>query len=96
MGKIVASRLRDRMIVTEQGHEIGVLFDIVVDENNGKLTALIAQPANETIKNLLVTDKDGLCLIPFNAVHALKDFVVIDAKRLPRKTQKVGMFAKQE
>ncbi len=96
MGKIVASRLRDRMIVTEQGHEIGVLFDIVVDEANGKLTALIAQPANETIKNLLVTDKDGLCLIPFNAVHALKDFVVIDAKRLPRKTQKVGMFAKQE
>ncbi|MHC1598413.1 MAG: PRC-barrel domain-containing protein [Candidatus Methanofastidiosia archaeon] len=96
MGKIVASRLRDRMIVTEQGHEIGVLFDIVVDETNGKLTALIAQPANETIKNLLVTDKDGLCLIPFNAVHALKDFIVIDAKRLPRKTQKVGMFAKQE
>jgi sporulation protein YlmC with PRC-barrel domain len=37
-----------------------------------------------------------MCLIPFSAVHALKDFVVIDAKRLPRKTQKVGMFAKEE
>ncbi|MCC7569307.1 MAG: PRC-barrel domain-containing protein [Candidatus Methanofastidiosa archaeon] len=96
MGKIVASRLRDRMIVTEQGHEIGILFDIVVDEATGKLTALIAEPANETIKNILVTDKDGMCLIPFSAVHALKDFVVIDAKRLPRKTQKVGMFAKEE
>ncbi|RZN49947.1 PRC-barrel domain containing protein [archaeon] len=96
MGKIIASRLRDRMIVTEQGHQIGTLYDIVVDENSGKMTALIVEPANDTIKNILVTDKEGMCLVPFNAVHALKDFVVIDAKRLPRKTQKVGMFAKQE
>ncbi|HHN81560.1 MAG TPA: PRC-barrel domain containing protein [Methanomicrobia archaeon] len=96
MGKIIASRLRDRMIVTEQGHQIGNLYDIVVDENSGKMTALIVEPANDTIKNILVTDKEGMCLVPFNAVHALKDFVVIDAKRLPRKTQKVGMFAKQE
>jgi sporulation protein YlmC with PRC-barrel domain len=84
------------MIVTEQGHQIGTLYDIVVDENSGKMTALIVEPANDTIKNILVTDKEGMCLVPFNAVHALKDFVVIDAKRLPRKTQKVGMFAKQE
>jgi len=84
------------MIVTEQGHQIGNLYDIVVDENSGKMTALIVEPANDTIKNILVTDKEGMCLVPFNAVHALKDFVVIDAKRLPRKTQKVGMFAKQE
>jgi len=96
MGKIVTSRLRDRMIVTEQGHEIGMVYDLVADESTGKLTALIAEPANDNIRNLLVTDKDGMCLIPFNAVHAIKDFIVIDAKRLPRKTQKVGMFAKNE
>lgn len=96
MGKIIASRLRNRLIVTEQGHEIGILFDVVADEHNGSLTALIVEPSNESIRNVLVTDKDGMCLVPFTAVRAVKDFIVIDAKRLPRKTQKVGMFARQE
>ncbi|MHC1604472.1 MAG: PRC-barrel domain-containing protein [Candidatus Methanofastidiosia archaeon] len=96
MGKIAATRLRDKLIVTEQGHEIGILYDMVVDEKTGKLTALIAEPSSDAIKNLIVTDKDGMCLIPFSAVHAIKDFIVIDAKRLPKKTQKVGMFAKEE
>ncbi|MFQ5892510.1 MAG: PRC-barrel domain-containing protein, partial [Candidatus Methanofastidiosia archaeon] len=58
MGKVAASRLRDRMVVTEQGHEIGLLFDMVADEKTGKLVALVVEPTTEEMRSMLMTDKE--------------------------------------
>ncbi|MBU7045329.1 MAG: PRC-barrel domain-containing protein [Theionarchaea archaeon] len=91
MAKIAASRIRDRMVVTSQGHEVGLLFDIVTDEKTGK-----CEPTTEEMRELLLTDREGLVLIPFTALRAIRDFIVVDAKRVPRKIKKVGMFAKRE
>jgi sporulation protein YlmC with PRC-barrel domain len=96
LAKIAASRLRDRMVVAEQGHELGLLFDIVVDEKNGKIIALMIEPTTETMTDTLLTDKEGLALIPFPSVRAVKDFIVVDARRVPRKIKKVGIFARQQ
>ncbi|MFQ6088571.1 MAG: PRC-barrel domain-containing protein [Candidatus Methanofastidiosia archaeon] len=94
MGKVAASRLRDRMVVTEQGHEIGLLFDMVADEKTGKLVALVVEPTTEEMRSMLMTDKEGLVLIPFTALRAVKDFIIVDARRVPRKIKRVGMFQK--
>lgn len=96
MAKIAASRIRDRMVVTSQGHEVGLLFDIVTDEKTGKLVALVVEPTTEEMRELLLTDREGLVLVPFTALRAIRDFIVVDAKRVPRKIKKVGMFAKKE
>ncbi len=96
MAKIAASRIRDRMVVTSQGHELGLLFDLVADEKTGKLVALVVEPTTEEMQELLLTDKEGLVLIPFSALRAVRDFIVVDAKRVPRKIKKVGMFTKKE
>ncbi|HDN81166.1 MAG: PRC-barrel domain-containing protein [Methanomicrobia archaeon] len=94
MAKIAASRLRDRRVVTEQGHEIGTLFDIIVDEDTGKIMAFIVDPSTEQIKEELITDKNGLILVPFGAFYAIKDYLVVDAKRLPKKTTKTTLFVR--
>lgn len=96
MPKVAASRIRDRMVVTSQGHEVGLLFDLVADEKTGKLVALVVEPTTEEMREMLLTDKEGLVLIPVTALRAIRDFIVVDAKRVPRKVKKVGMFAKKE
>ncbi|MGD2248665.1 MAG: PRC-barrel domain-containing protein [Candidatus Methanofastidiosia archaeon] len=96
MAKIAASRIRDRMVVTSQGHELGLLFDVVTDEKTGKLVALVVEPTTEEMRELLLTDKEGLVLVPYPALRAIKDFIVVDAKRVPRKIKKVGMFARKK
>ncbi|MEA1994408.1 MAG: PRC-barrel domain-containing protein [Euryarchaeota archaeon] len=93
MAKIAASRLRDRRVVTEQGHEIGTLFDIVIDEDMGKIMAFIVDPTTEDVGRELITDKNGFVLIPFGAFYAIKDYLIVDAKRLPKKASK-ALFAK--
>lgn len=94
MAKIQASRIRDRMVVTSQGHELGLLFDLVTDEKTGKLVALVVEPTTEEMRELLLTDREGLVLIPFTALRAVRDFIVVDARRVPRKVKKVGMFTR--
>ncbi len=94
MAKIAASRLRDRRVVTEQGHEIGTLFDIVTDNDTGKVMAFIVDPATEGVEKELMTDKEGFVLIPFGAFYAIKDYIIVDAKRLPKKTSKRELFAR--
>ncbi len=94
MGKIAATRLRDKMIVTEQGHEIGTLFDMVINEDTGELIALVVEPTTDVILNNMITDKENLVLVPFSAVRAVKDFIIVDVRRIPKKSERVGMFAK--
>lgn len=94
MAKIAASRIRDRMVVTSQGHELGLLFDVVTDEKTGKLVALVVEPTTEEMRELLLTDREGLVLIPYTALRAIRDFIVVDARRVPRKVKKVGMFTR--
>jgi len=42
----------------------------------------------------MITDKENLVLVPFSAVRAVKDFIIVDVRRIPKKSEKVGMFAK--
>ena len=94
MAKIAASRLRDRRVVTEQGHEIGTLFDIIIDKETGKIMAFIVDPSTDGVKEELVTDKGGFILVPYGAFYAIKDYVIVDARRLPKKASKRTLFAK--
>ena len=96
MAKIAASRLRDKMVITQQGNEVGLLFDIVIDEKDGKMVALVIEPTTEEMRENLMTDKEGLILVPFTALKAVRDFVVVDGKRIPRRIKRVGMFAQEE
>ena len=82
MAKIFVSRLRGMNVLTDRGLQIGKLQDMLVDEESGRITSLVVRPiARETLENL-PKEKGGNVLLPFSAVMAIRDYIVINERVL--------------
>lgn len=82
MSRIHASSLRDMRILTDKGLRLGNIYDMEVNENTGKVKALKIEPESEEIAQSLSTDDEGNALIPFEAVTAIRDYIVVNEKSL--------------
>lgn len=82
LSRVLASSLRDRKILTDKGLRIGKIYDIIINENSGKLETLVIDPESEEIKENLMTDEDDNVLIPFSSVVAVKDYIIISESSL--------------
>jgi len=79
----IAKQLGGKRIITNRGEEIGRLSDMTVDENSGRLEALIAEPnATSKVARNLSTSKEKLITIPYKAVFAVGDVIVVDESLL--------------
>jgi sporulation protein YlmC with PRC-barrel domain len=82
---IFASDLSDKKVVDTSGSEIGVLDHLRIEPTTGNLTNLLVRP----LPNLKVGEFETsgpLIVLPFAAVKAVKDVLVVDSARLPRVT----------
>ncbi len=72
------SILINRMIVTKEGKRIGFVKDITFETKSGELINLVVKDTTPYTKNLNL-EKVGLneLLIPYNAIIAIGDFVVV-------------------
>jgi len=79
----IAKQLGGKRIITNRGEEIGRLSDMIIEEGSGKLEALIVEPnsASKLAKNLS-TSKDRLITVPYKAVFAVGDVIVVDESLL--------------
>ena len=67
-----------RTIISKTGRKFGEVGDIIFETKSGELIHMIVQnPTAYTAKLELEKDKDNNILIPFSAVIAIGDFVVI-------------------
>ncbi|KXB00237.1 hypothetical protein AKJ35_00840 [candidate division MSBL1 archaeon SCGC-AAA833F18] len=82
MAKVFASSLRDMRILTDKGLRVGRIFDMTVDENNGKIETIVVKPESREIAQSLNTDEDGNAVIPFSSVVAVRDYIVVSEKSL--------------
>ncbi|MCD6248276.1 MAG: PRC-barrel domain-containing protein [Hadesarchaea archaeon] len=82
MGKIFASRLRGLRVLTDRGLRVGQIHDMLVDEASGKIQAVLVRPESKEVAKNLPTDESGNIMIPFNAVTAIRDFVVVNERSL--------------
>ncbi|MCD6414920.1 MAG: PRC-barrel domain-containing protein [Candidatus Diapherotrites archaeon] len=75
----IAKQLGGKRVITNKGEEIGRLSDIQFDEHTGVLETFLVEPAEEskTAKNLPRTEDDFVA-IPFKAVFAVSDVIVVD------------------
>lgn len=83
MGKfVIAKQLAGKRLITNDGEEIGKLLDVVLNEVTGKLELLIveANPDNATARRL--KKEDGYNVVPYAAVLAVADHVIVDKKGL--------------
>ncbi|KXB03913.1 hypothetical protein AKJ47_01440 [candidate division MSBL1 archaeon SCGC-AAA261G05] len=69
-------------ILTDKGLRVGRIFDMTVDENNGKIETIVVKPESREIAQSLNTDEDGNAVIPFSSVVAVRDYIVVSEKSL--------------
>lgn len=82
LSRVLASSLRDMRILTDRGLRVGNIFDLEVNGDTGNIETLIIKPESEEIAKNLPSDEDGNTLVPFNAVIAVKDYIVVSEKNL--------------
>ena len=67
-----------KTVVSKTGKRFGDVGDIIFETRSGELIHLaLANPTSYTEKLELEKDKDGSILIPFSAVIATGDFMVV-------------------
>ena len=91
MPQISGSKLRGLGILTDKGIQIGQLRDFMIDETNGKVLALCVRLAKGVSLQGLQKDEDGNPLIPFSAVLAMRDYIVVNERALAIQMAKVPL-----
>lgn len=76
--KKFSKQLIGRTVVSKSGKRFGEVGDIIFEAKSGELIHLVLKnPTSYTDKLELEKDKEGRFLIPFSAVIAIGDFMVI-------------------
>jgi len=76
--KRLSKQIIGKTVVSKTGKKFGEVADIIFETKTGELINLIlTNPTPYAEKLELEKDKDGEILIPFSAVTAIGDFLVI-------------------
>lgn len=81
--KIFFNKILGKMIVTKEGKRLGFVKDITFETKSGELINLLLKDSTPYTKNLNLerTDSNEL-LIPYSAIIAIGDFVIISEEDL--------------
>lgn len=67
-----------RLVVTKEGKRLGMVKDINFETRTGELIQLLIKDPTQYTKNLnLEVNQEKETVIPFNAIIAIGDFVVV-------------------
>lgn len=76
--KKVSKQLLGKTVVSKTGKRFGEVGDIIFETRSGELIHMVlTNPTSYTEKLELEKDKKGRILIPFSAVIAIGDFLVV-------------------
>ncbi len=66
-----------KLVVTKEGKKIGLVKDISFEARSGELIHILVASPTAYGASLNVETKDGGLLVPYSAIMAIGDFVVI-------------------
>ena len=76
--KYHAKRLLDnKKIMSTDAKELGTLVDIYIDAKTGNITDLAILPS-EGVDTAKYKKEEDYILVPFSAVSAVKDYIIVD------------------
>ncbi|BFI73663.1 hypothetical protein YN1_6500 [Nanoarchaeota archaeon] len=82
MDRYEASSLINRPVVTDKGRKLGDVADLQFEEKSGEVLNIILKNPTENAERLgLEKTKDGF-LVPFVAVKAVGDYIVVSEEDL--------------
>ena len=77
MKPILARTLAKKQIITNDGKILGVLKNLLVDNENGQITEIVVVPDPGFDSTGYQMDGERM-LIPFESVRDIKDYIVVD------------------
>jgi sporulation protein YlmC with PRC-barrel domain len=81
--KKTLKELIGKLIVTKEGKRLGLVQDITFETRTGELIHIVVKDATPYTRSLnLEKTNEGEILIPYNAIIAVGDFVVISEEDL--------------
>lgn len=84
MEKIFASSLSGKVVSNDKGNVIGKVHDILFKPETGEVTMLIVQPDKSVEEKAYPRDESGMITVPFTAINAIGEFVVVSEEKLLR------------
>ncbi len=82
--RVAGRDLIGRNVVSDRGTVIGKLTDITIETVSGKVMMLVVKPGKGVDKRYFRLNEQGEVLIPFTAVKAVKDVLIINEGGIPR------------
>ena len=77
------SSILSKMIVTKEGKRLGFVKDITFETKSGELKMLVVKDTTAYTKNLNLERTSGReLLIPYSAIIAIGDFVIVSEEDL--------------
>jgi len=77
MAEILAENLSGKAVMGTDGTELGMLYNITMDANSGRLENLVVEP-DELLRDVeFPTDDRGRLLVPVTRVQAVKDHMIV-------------------
>jgi len=81
--KNIFSTIVGKMIVTKEGKRLGFVKDITFETNLGELINIVVKDPTLYIKNLnLERTNSNELLIPYSAIIAISDFIIVSEEDL--------------
>lgn len=77
MAEILAENLSGKAVMGSDGAELGMLYNITMDIDSGRLENLVLNPDESYAGDDFETDASGRVLIPVSRVQAVKDHMII-------------------
>jgi sporulation protein YlmC with PRC-barrel domain len=78
MVQILAENLSGKAVMGSDGAELGMLYNITMDMETGRLDNLVITPEEGTDPTQFETDAEGRALVPVERVQAVKDHMIIE------------------
>ncbi len=84
--KVLGKSLIGMNVVSDKGTVIGRLEDIAIETTSGRVVMLVVRPHRDIdVKKYEINEK-GELLIPFTAVKAVRDVLIINEGGVPTKS----------
>jgi len=78
MAEILAENLSGKDVMGSDGAELGMLYNITMDLESGRLEDLIIEPDETLGETAFRQDDDGRLRVPVSRVQAVKDHMIIE------------------
>jgi sporulation protein YlmC with PRC-barrel domain len=77
MAEILAENLSGKAVMGSDGTELGMLYNITMDSNSGRLDNLVVEPDENVRADSFSRSDSGRFLIPVERVQAVKDHMIV-------------------